>query len=198
MGTLARMLRDPMSEGWLRPPWAVATIAASSVVDAWFQRVSFFSLSVWLLEGMLGYSPADAQTSVAKAVAMQATPVWLQLLYGLLMTAFALAFLIPSAHLEERAAGCSRSATQRLGRASAWLVVPTLLMLVASLVMRTSLALGAALALAAAVCCAAILLRSCEKVRLNGHVAIALATTLLLLTAAMLVRNHIVTLGTLL
>lgn len=196
--SISRLFKDPMSDVQLGRAGCVAAIASAAVVDAWFQSASFRSLSSWVLQTVLGHSAEEAATTVADVVARQATPLWLKLVYGLLMVAFAMIFMVPTARLEARRADDKSAAIRPFSRVCSWLVFPTALMLVASLVIDASLALGLALAIAAALCCVAHMVRSCQRAHLNGYVTLILVTLCFTLTAVLLVRNHVVTLSGLL
>ncbi|MGI6229939.1 MAG: hypothetical protein ACOYJL_03385 [Tractidigestivibacter sp.] len=197
-GALKKLLKDPLSNERFGKVGAAITIVLSAVADALFQATSFQALSKWVLQTVLGYSAVDAEAKVAEVVCKQSTPLWMQFLYGLLMTAFAMVFLLVAAKLRGRKLSVEGRNAGSFGLACSWLVVPALLMLVAAIVIQASLAAGTILSVAAALCCVFHILESCKVANVNGYVALALATVCFLLTAILLVRNHVVTLCSLL
>lgn len=179
-------LKEPLSGGRLKPVPAVLVIIASIFVNAWFQVTSFSALVSWFLETS---GTPDTQRLLAEILSQTDTAIGVRIAFGLLMTVFAMVFLLLAAYWEEK----EKNLLHLLERAGAAMLVPVLLMLAGALLMNVSLAAGVFFGIAAAVDCVAVIVSAGKKVHVNGYLLIGAATVFFLLTAAMLTRNHIAT-----
>lgn len=179
-------LKEPLCCGRLKLLPSLLVFVVSIFVNAYFQVTSFSALVQWFLETS---GEANVQQRLAEILSQSDTPVGIRIAFGLLMTAFVMAFLLLAAYWEEK----DKNIMHLFERACSMMLVPVLLMLAAALLMKVSLAAGIFLGIAAAVDCMAVIVNAGKKDKLNGYVLFAIATAFFLITAVMLTRNHLVT-----
>lgn len=179
-------LKEPLCCGRLKLLPSLLVFVFSIFVNAYFQVTSFSALVQWFLETS---GEANVQQRLAEILSQSDTPVGIRIAFGLLMTAFVMAFLLLAAYWEEK----DKNIMHLFERACSMMLVPVLLMLAAALLMKVSLAAGIFLGIAAAVNCMAVIVNAGKKDKLNGYVLFAIATAFFLITAVMLTRNHLVT-----
>ena len=182
---LTDFLKEPLSGGRLKLIPSLLIFIVSVFVNAYFQVTSFSTLVSWILETS---KTADAAQLLEDILARSDTAIGVRIAFGLLMTVFAMAFLLIAAYWEEK-----KNAVHLFERACATMLVPELLMFVAALLMNVSLVAGVVLGIAAATSCVAIIMCCGKKSNINGYLLIALSSAFFMITVVMLTRNHLVT-----
>lgn len=182
---LTDFLKEPLSGGRLKLIPSLLIFIVSVFVNAYFQVTSFSTLVSWILETS---KTADAAQLLEDILARSDTAIGVRIAFGLLMTVFAMAFLLIAAYWEEK-----ENAVHLFERACATMLVPELLMFVAALLMNVSLVAGVVLGIAAATSCVAIIMCCGKKSNINGYLLIALSSAFFMITVVMLTRNHLVT-----
>lgn len=185
---VADILQNPLGGRRLGSGASVAAILVSVPVNAWFQKASFVGLVGWLERTAAGSLTESTAERLAEAQAGMAFSLASRLPYGLLMTAFVLAFLLPACKV-----GHGRTWREGFECACGALPVPVALLAVASPCMETSLAVGMAFAVAALAACVATIVLETRGGGWNGWLTVAWVTGFVLITAVMLTRNHVVT-----
>ena len=183
---LTDFLNEPLSGGRLKLIPSLLIFIVSVFVNAYFQVTSFSTLVSWILETS---KTADAAQLLEDILARSDTAIGVRIAFGLLMTVFAMAFLLIAAYWEEK----EKNAVHLFERACATMLVPELLMFVAALLMNVSLVAGVVLGIAAATSCVAIIMCCGKKSNINGYLLIALSSAFFMITVVMLTRNHLVT-----
>ena len=176
---LTDFLKEPLSGGRLKLIPSLLIFIVSVFVNAYFQVTSFSTLVSWILETS---KTADAAQLLEDILARSDTAIGVRIAFGLLMTVFAMAFLLIAAYWEEK----EKNAVHLFERACATMLVPELLMFV-------SLVAGVVLGIAAATSCVAIIMCCGKKSNINGYLLIALSSAFFMITVVMLTRNHLVT-----
>ncbi|MGN0619714.1 MAG: hypothetical protein ACI4J7_11905, partial [Ruminiclostridium sp.] len=179
-------LKEPLSRGRLKLIPSLFVLIASIFVNGYFQITSFSALVKWFLKIS---GEENVQQRLAEILSLSDTSVGVRMAFGLLMTAFVMAFLLFAAYLEEK----DKKISHLFGRACATLLVPVLLVMAAALLMNVSLLPGVFLGIAAAANCIVVIVSAGRKAKYNGYILIAIATAFLLITVVLLTRNHLVT-----
>ena len=123
---LTDFLKEPLSGGRLKLIPSLLIFIVSVFVNAYFQVTSFSTLVSWILETS---KTADAAHLLEDILARSDTAIGVRIAFGLLMTVFAMAFLLIAAYWEEK----EKNAVHLFERACATMLVPELLMFVAAL-----------------------------------------------------------------
>lgn len=179
-------LKNPLSDGRLKPFQSILVFVCSILVNAYFQVTSFSALARWLLT-ISGAENVSEQ--LAEILSRTETPIGMRIVFGLLMTAFVMVFLLIAAYWEEG----RKHFGYLFERAGSTMLVPILLLLVASVLMNVSFTIGVLFGIAAAIGCAAAIVNSGKKANCNGYILITTATAFFMITVVLLTRNHIVT-----
>lgn len=145
---LTDFLKEPLSGGRLKLIPSLLIFIVSVFVNAYFQVTSFSALVSWILETS---KTADAAQLLEDILARSDTAIGVRIAFGLLMTVFAMVFLLIAAYWEEK----EKNTVHLFERACATMLVPELLMFVAALLMNVSLVAGVVLGIAAATSCVA-------------------------------------------
>lgn len=96
---LTDFLKEPLSGGRLKLIPSLLIFIVSVFVNAYFQVTSFSTLVSWILETS---KTADAAQLLEDILARSDTAIGVRIAFGLLMTVFAMAFLLIAAYWEEK------------------------------------------------------------------------------------------------
>ncbi len=179
-------LKNPLCNSKISLPTSIVVFVVSIFVNAYFQITSYSALAKWLIETS---GSSDVETRLAELIRGAATPIGLQIAFGLLMTIFAIAFLFLAAYWEEK----DKNILHLFQRACSTMIVPLSFMLVGSLLMNTTLFAGVLCGVLAAASCMTTIINSGKKANVNGYILIAVTTALFMIAVVMLTRNHLIT-----
>ena len=132
---LTDFLKEPLSGGRLKLIPSLLIFIVSVFVNAYFQVTSFSALVSWILETS---KTADAAQLLEDILARSDTAIGVRIAFGLLMTVFAMVFLLIAAYWEEK----EKNTVHLFERACTTMLVPELLMFIAALLMNVSLVAG--------------------------------------------------------
>ncbi|MGI6052424.1 MAG: hypothetical protein ACOYA9_08065 [Bilifractor sp.] len=191
MKTLEQILKNPYSEAHLPLLPSILVILCSIAVNAYVQITSFSSMTLWLLRI---FCDTEAGAHLTQILALNSASPAVRAAYGLLMTAFVMIFILPAACWYEE----KPTPAKVIERAAAMILIPVILTLTAALTFKVSFIAGVIIALLACVYCMALIAEAGRKGKKNGYLIIIMMTLFLLITAMMLLRNHLVTLSWLL
>lgn len=183
---LTDFLKEPLYDGRLKLIPSLLVLIVSIFVNAYFQVTSFSALVQWFLKTS---GETNVQQRLAEILSQSDTPVGIRIAFGLLMTVFAMVFLLLAAYWEEK----DKNIGRLFERACSSMLVPVLLVLVAALLMKVSLIAGILFGIAAAVNCMAVIVSAGKKTNYNEYILLATATAFFLITVVLLTRNHFVT-----
>ena len=191
MKKLTDFLKDPLSDGRLRPIPSIAVLIGSVFVNAYFLWTSFSEIASWFLKISNGALTAEAQQKIAEAVSLSNGAMISKLAFGLLMAVFTMIFLLPAAYLDSE--GQEKKPKFLLERACSTLLTPMLFLLVSALLMNLSFTAGIVFAILAVADCAAVIVKAGQKAKLNGYFIIAMTAAFILITLVLCTRNHFIT-----
>jgi hypothetical protein len=191
MKNLVCFLKDPLSEGRLRPVLSTAFFIASIFVNAYFLMTSFSGLASWFMKTSGNALTMEAQQGISDIVNLTGNAFTSKLGFGLLMTVFAMLFLLAAAYLGSEKQ--ERETWYLFERACSTLLVPMLFMLASALLMNISFIAGVVFATLAVSACAAVIVEAGRKANLNGYLTVVLVTGFILITAVLCTNNHFVT-----
>lgn len=188
MKTIGNLFKNPFHDARLSLLPSILVLLCSVAVNTFVQITSFSAETSWLLQT---FRDPEAQAHLAQILALNTTSPALKAAYGLLMTAFVLIFILPAARWYEE----KLTVSVVLERAATMLFVPVILTFIATLIFNASFIAGVIIAMFAVVYCMAEIQEAGRRRGKNGHLLIVLEALFLLITALMLLRNHLLTLA---
>lgn len=191
MKKLTDFLKEPLSDGRLKPIPSIAVLIGSVFVNAFFLRISFSGIASWFLKISDGAMTIEAQQKIAEAVSLSNGAFVSKLAFGLLLTAFAMIFLLIAAYLDSK--GQEKKLKFLLERACSTLLMPMLFLLASALLMNLSFTAGIVFAILAVSDGAAVIVKAGRNAKLNGYIIIATTAAFILITLVLCTRNHFIT-----